>query len=77
MRVQVSIISLHGFQFNGLEPLLRPFPACLDGDRDLAEAFLVHMSCMEAMLYLHSFTKELLAGKPSLSSMFFPGLDID
>lgn len=77
MRLEGSIIYLDGFQFDGSERLLKPFPICMDGDRSLAEAVLVHMGCMEAMMYLHSFAKELLPGKPTLSPMFSPELDTD
>ena len=77
MRLEGSIISLDGFQFNELERLLKPFPVCLDGDRSLAEAVLVYMGCMEAITYLYSFAEELLAGKTTLSSLFSPELDTD
>lgn len=71
MRIEGSIIFLNGFQFDGLDTQrqLNPFPVCLDGDRSLFEAVLVYMGCMEAMMYLYSFTKELLAGKPTPSSI--------
>jgi hypothetical protein len=79
MRIEGSIISLDGFQVNGLDTqrLLKPFPVCLDGDKSLFEAVLVYMGCMEAMMYLHSFTEELLAGEPTLSSRFSSELDTD
>lgn len=64
VRVEGSVISLHGFEFfDGSERLLKPFPVCLDCDRSLAEAVLVYMGCMEAMMYLHGFAEKLLAGK--------------
>lgn len=77
VRSEGSIIYLHGFQFDGLDPQrhLNPFPVSLDGDRSLFEAVLVYMGCTEAMMYLHSFAKELLAGKPTSSSIFAPELD--
>lgn len=56
---------------------MKPFPVFLDGDRSVAEAVLVYMGCVEAMMYLYSFAEKLLAGKSTLSSMFSPGLDID
>lgn len=31
---------------------------------------------MEAMMYLYSFTQELLASKPTLLSIFSPEIDI-
>ena len=77
MRIEGSNISLDGFQFDGLDTQrqLKPFPVCLDDNRSLFEAVLVYMGCMEAMMYLHSFAEELLAGKPTLSSIFSPELD--
>jgi len=77
VRLQGSIISLDGYQFDELERLLKPFPVCLDGDRSVFEAVLVYMGCMEAMMYLHGFAEELLAGKPTLSSMSSPELHTD
>lgn len=77
MCLEDPIIFLHGFQFEGLDRLLKPFPVFLDGDRSVAEAVLVYMGCVEAMMYLYSFAEKLLAGKSTLSSMFSPGLDID
>ncbi|KAL1966245.1 hypothetical protein VTN77DRAFT_4598 [Rasamsonia byssochlamydoides] len=64
VRIEGSIIFLEGFQFDGLDTQrhLKPFSVSLDGDRSLFEAVLVHMGCTEAMMYLHSFAQELLAG---------------
>ena len=78
-RVEGSTIFLEGFQVDDLntERYLRPFPLCLDGDRRVSEAVLVHMGCMEAMMYLYSFANELLTGTSPLSSVFSPSLDID
>lgn len=40
---------------------LAPFSISLGGNRDLFDAVSVYMDCMEAMVYLYSLTKELLA----------------
>lgn len=72
VRLEGSIISLDGFQPNGLERLLKPFPVCLDGDRSPTVAVLVYMGCMEARMYLHSFAEELFAGKPLYRPHSFP-----
>jgi hypothetical protein len=73
-RIEGSIIYIEGLQFDGLDTQrqLTSFPVCLNGDRSLFEAVLVYMGCMEAMMYLHRFAKELLAGKPTLSSISLP-----
>ena len=75
-RVKGSIIFLDGFQINGLDAQrqLKPFPVCLDDNRSLFEPVLVYIGCMEAMMYLYSFVKELLAGISTLSSTYFPEL---
>ena len=74
VRVEDAIIFLEGFQFDvsGTQRQLKPFPVCLDGDRNLFEAALVYMGCLEAMMYLYGFAKEFFAGKPTLSSLFPP-----
>jgi hypothetical protein len=74
VRIEGSIISLDGFQFDGLDTqrLLKPFLVCLDNDRSLLEAVLVYMGCTEAMMYLHCFAKEFLASKPTLFSNSLP-----
>jgi MYND finger len=71
-RIEGSIIYIDGFQFDGLDTQrqLTSFPVCLNGDQSLFEAVLVYMGCMEAMMYLYRFAEELLAGKPTLSSIF-------
>ena len=78
-RIEGSIIYLEGFQVDILDTQrqLKPFPVCLNGDRSPLEAVLVYMGCMEAMMYLHSFAKELLVGKSTLSSIFSTELDTD
>lgn len=75
VRIEGSTISLDGFQFDS-QRQLKPFPVSLDGDRSLFDAVLMYMGCTEAMMYLHSFAKELLAGKPTPSSISSPELDI-
>ena len=75
LRLEGSTIFLHGFQLNELQSrelnqILKPFPFPLDSDRSLAEAVLVYMGCVEAMMYLHGFAKELFAGKPATSPIF-------
>jgi hypothetical protein len=77
VRIEGSNIFLNGFQFDvsDTQPQLKPFPVCLDGNRSLFEAVLVYMGCMEAMMYLYSFAQELLAGKPTLLSIFSPESD--
>ena len=77
MRLEGSIISLDGYQFDRLERLLKPFPVYLDGDRSVLEAVLVYVGCTAAMMYLHNFAEELLAGKLTLSSMSSPELHTD
>jgi hypothetical protein len=54
VRIEGSNIFLDGFQFDVLDTQrqLKPFPACLGDNRGLFETFLVHMGCMEAMMYL-------------------------
>jgi hypothetical protein len=78
-RIEGSVIYLEGFQFDGLDTQrqLKPFPVSLDDDRRPFEAVLVYMGCMEAMMYLHSFAKELLTGKSTLSSPFPTEPDTD
>lgn len=73
VRIEGSNISLDGFQFDGLDTQrqLKPFPVCLGDNRSPFE----FMGCMEAMMYLHSFAQELLAGNPTLLSIFSPELD--
>ena len=63
MRVQGTTIYLDRFQPSGLDPQrqLKPFPTRLNGNRSHLEAVLVLLGCMEAMMYLHVFTEELLA----------------
>jgi hypothetical protein len=77
VRIKGSNISLDGFQHDGLDTQrqLKPFPVCLGDNRSLFEAVLVFMGCMEAMMYLHSFAQELLAGKHTLLSIFSPEID--
>ena len=58
-------------------PELKAFPVCLDDDRSPFEAVLVYMGCEEAMVYLHSFVKELLVGKSTLSFILSTELDTD
>jgi hypothetical protein len=41
------------------------------------EVVLVYTGCMEAVMYLHSFAKEFLVGKSTLSSIFSTELDTD
>ena len=74
-----SRIYLEGSQSHGLDTQqLKPFSVCLDDGRTSSEAVLVYMACMEAMIYLYSFAKELLAGKPTiLKSIFSTELDTD
>jgi len=78
-RIEGLIIFLDGFQINGLDTQrqLKPFPVCLDDNRSLFEPVLVYMGCMEAMMYLYNFVKELLASVPTLSSLFSPEVDPD
>lgn len=73
-----SIILLEGVKLDGLDPKrqLNPFPVCFDGDQSLFEATLVHMGCMEAMMYLQSFANELLVGKPFFM-VYIPGPGTD
>lgn len=70
---------LDGFQISGLdtERHLKPFSVCLGDNRSLLEPVLVYMGCMEAMMYLYVFVKELLAGMSTLSSIYSPELDAD
>ena len=75
VRLEGSIVYLDEYQFDGLKRQLKPFAVCLSGDRSLFEAVLVYMGFTEAMMYLHSFAEELLAGKPTLSSIIFLELD--
>ncbi len=77
VRLEGSTIFLDGFQINGLERLLKPFPACWDGLRNLAEAVIISIGYMEAIVYLYSFAEELLAGKPTLLPIFSSELDTD
>jgi hypothetical protein len=76
VRIEGSNIFLDGFQFDVLDTQRqsKPFPACLGDNRSLFEAALVHMWCMEAVMYLHIFARELLAIKPTLLSIFSPEL---
>ena len=78
-RIEGSIIYLEGFRFDGLntQRQLKPFPVCFDGDRSPLEVVFVYMGCMEAMMYLYSFAKELLVGKSTLSSICSTELDTD
>lgn len=78
-RIEGSIIYLKGFQIDilGTQRQLKLFPVCFNGDRSPLEAILVYMGCMEAMMYLHGFAKELLVGKSTLSSIFSTELDTD
>jgi hypothetical protein len=75
--IEGSNIFLNGYQFDvsDTQPQLKPFPVCLGGNRSLFEAVLEYMGCMEAMMYLYSFAQELLAGKPTLLSIFSPESD--
>ena len=82
LRLQGSTIFLDGFQcneylFSESEQMLKPFPISLDGDPSLVEPVLVYMGCMEAMMYLHGFAKELLAGMANTPLMFSLELDTD
>ena len=73
LRLEGSTIFLDGFQstteFHSREsePALKPFPIPLDGDGSSAKAVVVYMASLEAMRYLHGFTKELLASNPTRS----------
>lgn len=65
-----SVLTMEGFAPKLLDTgrQLLPFPACPNIDQARIDAALVHMGCMEAMMYLHSFASELLVGK--MDSMF-------
>lgn len=78
-RIEYSVIFLDGFQIDELDTQrqLKPFSICLQGNRSLFEPVLVYMGCMEAMMYLYSFAKELLIGMFTLLSIYFPEIDID
>lgn len=77
VRLEGSIVYLDGFQFDGLERQLKPFAVRLNGDRSLFEAVLKYMGFTEAMMCLHGFVEELLAGKPTLSSIISLELNTD
>ena len=49
---------------------LNPFPVPVDGDRSLAKAVVVYMGSLEALMYLHVFAKEIMAGKPTTPPIF-------
>lgn len=72
MRIEGSNIFLEGFHIDmsNTRRQLKPFPVCLGSDRRLFEAALVFSSCMEAMMFLHSFVTELLVGKSTVKSQF-------
>lgn len=76
LRLEGSTIFLDGFKLAEPEQVLKPFPVALDGDRSVAEAVLVYTGCTEALMYLQSFAKELLAGSPT-PPRFSPILDTD
>jgi hypothetical protein len=78
-RIEGSIIFLDRFQIDGLDTQrqLKSFPVCLDDNRSLLEPVLVYMGCMETMMYLYSFFKEILASMSTLSSIYSPELDTD
>lgn len=67
-RIKGSIIFLDGFQIDGLDAQrqLKPFPVCLNDNRSILKPVLVYIGYMEAMMYLYSFVKELLAGMSTL-----------
>jgi hypothetical protein len=46
---------------------MTPFPIHLFKDQAILESALVYTACMEAMVFLYSFTKELLRGRIPLS----------
>lgn len=48
---------------------LKPFPVHLFKDQTILESALVYTACMEAMVFLHTFTTELLRGQTSLSKL--------
>ena len=52
------------------EQALKPFPVPIDGDQSLAKAAVVYMGSLEALMYLHGFAKEIMAGKPTTPPMF-------
>ena len=76
LRLEGSTIFLEGFQsaaesyFPESERALKPFPIPSDGDRSLVEAVLGYMGSMQAMIYLHRFAEEFMAGKPTTPPIF-------
>ena len=48
---------------------MKPFPIHLFEDQAILESALVYSTCMEAMVFLYSFTTELLRGQIPLSKL--------
>jgi hypothetical protein len=78
-RIEGSIIFLDRFQIDGLDTQrqLKSFLVYLDDNRSLLEPVLVYIGCIEAIIYLYSFFKELLASMSTLPSIYSPELDIN
>jgi hypothetical protein len=78
-RIEGSIIFLDRFQIDGLDTQrqLKSFLVYLDDNRSLLGPVLVYIGCIEAIIYLYSFFKELLASMSTLSSIYSPELDIN
>jgi hypothetical protein len=68
VHVEDTTIHLNGTLPNPFGPQqMKPFPVHLFKDQAVLESTLVYTSCMEAMVFLYSFTMELLQGQTPLS----------
>lgn len=65
MRVDGTKVILNATEMNEKEPAhhLHPFPAVLDDAQDASEAILLHLSSVDAMIYLYGLAKEFLQGE--------------